>query len=140
MNPVNFPDGVWSCVLITYQPITCADSSASLDCGLVPHFTQEVAVGGSGLSRDPGTLQATVPSLRHEAWRQQVRVQGEVEAQAAVAVPQLVEDSIRAGQFRCGFPAMDATSVVGQEVGQEVTSGIHSGGVNHFICRQFPQN
>lgn len=140
MNPVNFPVGVWFFTLITYQPITGTDSSASLDCGLVPHLTQEVAAGGSGQSSDPGTLQATVPSLRHEAWRQYVRVQGEVEAQDAVTVLQLVEDPIQAGRSLGGFPAMDAASVVRQEVGQEVTSGIHSGGVNHFIRRQFPQN
>lgn len=127
---------VWFGALVTYQSITGADGSASLDCGLVPHFTQEVAPGGPGQRPDLGSSQATVPSLRHEARRQQVRVEGEVEAQAAVAVPQLVEDSAQVGRPLRGFPALHATSVVRQEVGQEVTSGIHSCGVNHFVRRQ----
>lgn len=125
---------------MTYQPVTGADSSTSLDRGLVPHFTQVVAVGGSGQSPDPGTLQATVATLGHKAGRQQVWVEGEVETQAAVTVSQLVEDPVQVGRSLCGFPALEATSMVRQEVGQEVTSGIHSGGVNHFVRGQFSQN
>lgn len=132
-----FPYGTCFYILITYQPITGADGSTSLHCGLVPHFTQEVAVGGSGQCPDPGTLQATIASLSHIAGRQQVWVKGEVETQRAVTVSQLVEDPVRVGRSLCGFPALDATSMVRQEVGQEVTFGIHSGGVNHFVCRQF---
>lgn len=128
------------CALETYQTITGADGGASLDHCFVPHFAQEVALGGPGQRPDPGSSQATVPSLRHEARRQQVRVEGEVEAQAALAVPQLVEDSIRVGRSPGGFPALQTTSVVRQEVGQEATSGIHSCRVNQFIWRQFPQN
>lgn len=69
-------------------------------------------------------------------------IEGEVKAQAAVIVPQLVEDPIQVRRHRplCGFPALHTASMVRQEVGEEVTSGIHSSGVNHFIRRRFLQN
>ena len=66
-------------------------------------------------------------------------VEGEVKMQTVAAVPQLVEDSIRDRWSLRGFPALHAASMVRQEVGQEVTSGIHSHGVNHFILRQIVQ-
>lgn len=86
-----------------------------------------------------GPLQATVPPLRQEARSQQVSVEGQVEEQAAAAVPQLVEHTIRAGRPLRGFPALHTASMVRQEVGQEVTSGIHSSGVNHIILRHVQQ-
>lgn len=45
-----------------------------------------------------GPLQATVPPLRQEARSQQVSVEGQVEEQAAAAVPQLVEYTTRVGR------------------------------------------
>lgn len=83
-----------------------------------------------------GPLQATVPPLRQEARSQQLSVEGEVEAQTPAPVPQLVEHSIHVGRPPRGFPALDTANMVRQEVGQEVTSGVHSSGVNHIILRQ----
>lgn len=86
-----------------------------------------------------GPLQATVPPLSQEARSQQVWIEGEIEVQTALSVPQLVEDSIQVLRSLRGFPALYAASMVRQEVGQEVTSGIHSSRVNHFILRQILQ-
>lgn len=86
-----------------------------------------------------GPLQATVPPLCQEARSQQVSVEGQIEAQTVVAVPQLVENSIHVCWPFWGFPALYTASMVRQEVGQEVTSGIHSSGVNHIILRQIQQ-
>lgn len=97
-----------------------------------------MALGGSRRT-DLGAIQAAVPPLRQEARGQQVWVEGEVKVQTVAAVPQLVEDSIYVRRSLRGFPPLYAASVVRQEVGQEVTSGIHSSGVNHFILRQIPQ-
>lgn len=83
-----------------------------------------------------GPLQATVAPLRQEARSQQLSVEAEVEAQAAPAVPQLVEDPVGAGPALRGRPALHTAGVVRQEVGQEVASGVHSSGVNHIIQRQ----
>lgn len=83
-----------------------------------------------------GPLQATVAPLRQEARSQQLSVEAEVEAQAAPAVPQLVEDPVGAGPALRGRPALHTARVVRQEVGQEVASGVHSSGVNHIIRRQ----
>lgn len=97
-----------------------------------------MALGGSG-GVNLGALQATVPPLRQEARSQQLSVEAEVEAQAAPAVPQLVEDSIGAGPALRGRPALHTARAVRQEVGQEVTFGVHSSGVNHIIRRQIQQ-
>lgn len=123
---------------VTHQSITGTYGCASLSGDLIPHLAQEVALGGAG-GTDPGPVQAAVPPLRQEARCQQARVEGEVKVQTVAAVPQLVVDSIPFRWTLGGFPPLDAANMVRQEVGQEVTSGIHSGGVNHIMPRQIPQ-
>ncbi|TNN64900.1 hypothetical protein EYF80_024898 [Liparis tanakae] len=119
------------------ETMCSAYGCASLTHGLAPHLAEEIAAGGPG-GADLGAVQAAVPPLRQEARSQQVWVEREVKVQTVAAVPQLVENPIRVRRSLGGFPPLYTASVVRQEVGQEVTSGIHSGGVNHFIRGKIP--
>lgn len=80
-----------------------------------------------------GPMQATVPPLCHEARGQEARVEAEVKVQTVASVPQVVEDALRALRLLRDLPSLDAAPMVGQEVGQEVTFGVHSCRVNNFI-------
>ena len=80
-----------------------------------------------------GPIQATVPLLCQEARGQEVRVEAEVKVQTMASVPQVVEDPLRAPRLLRDMPSLDAAPMVGQEVGQEVTFGVHSCRVNNFI-------
>lgn len=79
--------------LSTYQPIAGTYRRAPLHSGLSPHFTQEMALGGANRF-DLRPLQATKSPLCQEARSQQVTIKSEVEVQAVVAVPKLVEYTI----------------------------------------------
>lgn len=84
-------------------------------------------------------VQATVPPLSHEARSQQVWIQGEVKVQAVAVMQELIEDSVCVYGSLWGFPTPYTMNMVRQEVGQEVTSGINTDGVNHFIRREVLQ-
>lgn len=63
-------------------------------------------------------------------------VEGEVEVQIVATMLQLVEHPCRVSWFPLGFPPLYPADVVGHKVGQEVTFGVHSVGVNDLVLRK----
>lgn len=63
-------------------------------------------------------------------------VEGEVEVQIVATMLQLVEHPCRVSWFPLGFPPLYTADAVGHKVGQEVTFGVHSVGVNDLILRK----
>ena len=53
--------------------------------------------------------------------------------QTIASVQQVVEDPLWAPRLLQDMSSLDAAPMVGQEVGQEVTFGVHSCRVNNFI-------
>lgn len=85
-----------------------------------------------------GPIQATIPPFCQDARGQEAGVEAEVKVQTVASMPQVVEDPLRAPRLLWDLPSLDAAPMVGQEVRQEVTFGVHSCRVNNFIFWKLP--